>query len=514
MTEVAFHQYMLPITKKIYSMHSYTGISYDEIVKFITIKFKQDKERCLELSREGLYQYFSYETKKFMRFYLEGKFNDQGTMVTIIDNYINERLRVGSDYHKNVKQLEKLMEFFNSINYQPTADVIIGLIEKNDILKNILDSISNRNANAIFEGNIKEVFKNDVIVCFLEAYSDFLESVNNKNNALEYNLKVMLDDKANDSDLFDMYLKELNMPLLTALEEKKLVLRIEQGDLEARDQLIQSNLRLVIKVAVKYSNRGLDLIDLVQEGNIGLMKAADNFDSSRGLRFSTYAMHWIRQGISRATREQSRTIRVPSYMHDKLAVYSKTAVELEKTLLREPTMLEVATKMGIPIETVSRYEQIYEGSMSLNETVGEEEDSELEDFIPSEDATPEDITISNDLSSNVQKLLNSGILKPTEMQILALRYGLNNNEVKTLEEVGALFGVSRERIRQIETRAISKLRLSSNIKKYAIYMDAPDKAMDNIMTYRELYADDVRNKNKMLEFNEGVKVLKKVRRKK
>lgn len=285
------------------------------------------------------------------------------------------------------------------------------------------------------------------------------------------NIELAVPDGVSIEDPVRMYLKEIGkVPLLTAEEEKDLAMKMEAGDMDAKKRLAEANLRLVVSIAKRYVGRGMLFLDLIQEGNLGLIKAVEKFDYRKGYKFSTYATWWIRQAITRAIADQARTIRIPVHMVETINKLIRVQRQLLQELGREPYPEEIAEKMSLPVERVREIQKISQEPVSLETPIGEEEDSHLGDFIQDDNVpVPSEAAAFTLLKEQLVEVL--GTLTDREQKVLCLRFGLDDGRARTLEEVGKEFDVTRERIRQIEAKALRKLRHPSRSRKLKDYLD-------------------------------------------
>ena len=373
------------------------------------------------------------------------------------------------------------------MNMGKFSEKLVGLLELAKKKKNVLEY---QEISDYFKDQPLDAEQMDKIFDFLEASGvDVLRITENSADDLmlddDMDIDGLDDEEEVELDKIDlsvpegvsiedpvrMYLKEIGkVPLLSAEEEIELAKKMEQGDENAKKRLAEANLRLVVSIAKRYVGRGMLFLDLIQEGNLGLIKAVEKFDYRKGYKFSTYATWWIRQAITRAIADQARTIRIPVHMVETINKLIRVSRQLLQELGREPSPEEIAAEMDIPVERVREILKISQEPVSLETPIGEEEDSHLGDFIQDENVpVPADAAAFTLLKEQLDEVL--GTLTEREQKVLRLRFGLDDSRARTLEEVGKEFNVTRERIRQIEAKALRKLRHPSRSRKLKDYLD-------------------------------------------
>ena len=358
-------------------------------------------------------------------------------------------LIVEGKHKKGVLEESEIRTAFSSLKLtEDQYELIVRVLEKNDI-------------------DVLQVVEDDEA----EVPDDELDIIDESGEDDQDLLDLSIPDSINIEDPVRMYLKEIGkVPLLTAEEEIELAKRMESGDEDAKKRLAEANLRLVVSIAKRYVGTGMLFLDLIQEGNLGLIKAVEKFDYNKGFKFSTYATWWIRQAITRAIADQARTIRIPVHMVETINKLVRVSRQLLQELGREPSPDEIAERMEIPVERVREILKISQEPVSLETPIGEEEDSHLGDFIQDDNVpVPADAAAFTLLKEQLVEVL--GTLTEREQKVLRLRFGLDDGRARTLEEVGKEFNVTRERIRQIEAKALRKLRHPSRSRKLKDYLD-------------------------------------------
>ncbi len=364
---------------------------------------------------------------------------------------------------ENLKTLAKSKK--NTLNYDEILNAFSGIELTEDKMDMILEYLE-KNHIDILQGKSPDEMPDDSLL--LDSEDDILLS---DNEEIEIISDVDVLEGVSTEDPVRMYLKEIgNVPLLSGEEEVELARRVEEGDEEAKKKLTEANLRLVVSIAKKYVGRGMPFLDLIQEGNMGLMKAVDKFDYTKGYKFSTYATWWIRQAITRGIADTGRTIRVPVHMVETINKTLRMTRTLLQDLGREPTPEEVAERLNVPVSRVREVLKISRDPVSLDTPIGEEDDSHLGDFIEDDTAlSPSDSAAFSMLRAELSTALES--LTDRERQVVRLRFGLEDGRARTLEEVGKEFNVTRERIRQIEAKALRKLRHPSRSKRLKDFLN-------------------------------------------
>ena len=372
-------------------------------------------------------------------------------------------MNMGKFSEKLVELLELAKKKKNVLEYQEISDFFKDQSLEVEQMEKVLDFLEASGVDVLrISGNDEELILDD---------DADIEKMDDEEEIELDKIDLSVPEGVSIEDPVRMYLKEIGkVSLLTADEEIELAKRMEQGDEEAKKRLAEANLRLVVSIAKRYVGRGMLFLDLIQEGNLGLIKAVEKFDYRKGYKFSTYATWWIRQAITRAIADQARTIRIPVHMVETLNKLIRDSRQLLQELGREPTPEEIAEEMKMPVDRVREILKISQEPVSLETPIGEEEDSHLGDFIQDDNVpVPADAAAFTLLKEQLIEVL--GTLTEREQKVLRLRFGLDDGRARTLEEVGKEFNVTRERIRQIEAKALRKLRHPSRSRKLKDYLD-------------------------------------------
>ena len=476
---------LLSIIDAIYNKFAFANLSKQDYYNMVIKEIENTKSSFN--SDKNYVDYLKKITESKMIEMIKTKLLDHNESIRILNNYIQITVKKTDDYNVIMKQIRAFNSFLEKYNYVPTPEILIELINKNENLNDLIKIIFLKNKDMIVSGDIEKLTDNNTLILLLEAYC----LINNIEIKQSEENNIYYDDDLKLTDSVKIYLREIGeYPLLSIEQQRDLALKILDGDNKARELFINSNLRLVVNVAKRYIGNGLTFLDLIQEGNLGLITAVDKYDVKKGFNFSTYAIWWIRQAITKAIEYKGRTIRIAAHVYEKVQLYKKVFRNLEIKLNREPTINEIADEMELSVSEVSDLQQLQIDVVSINAIIGDEKEKELENFIVSSDESPEDIATKENMKQDINNLLISCNLKPRERDILILRYGLDGKEPMTLVEIGKIYNLTRERVRQIESNALKKIRKSNFVKRLVDYTESPTKSLLNIEMYRQIYKED------------------------
>lgn len=412
-----------------------------------------------------------------------------------INKYIDTKIKYSDDYVDCLKNLEKISKEIDEHNVN--MDFCIKLINNNKILNSILQVIANKILLLIRSNSLDEVFKNKTQVALIEAYATInnigTEEFTGENLDQTYDVDSYINNSGKDIDIVKVYLAELpERP--TPKEEKELMYKILKGDEKARKEFIEKNLRLVVSIAKNYMNRGLEFLDLVQEGNLGLIRAVDGFDMERTNKFSTYATYWIKQSITRAIANTGKIIRIPVCKNDELNKFNCVKREIEDKYNRPSTIEELTQKLNMSKDKIKELSiiQLGQNTVSLNSLVGEEEEQELGDFIPSYNPPVYESLEKEMFRIEVKELLEK-CLSEKEFEIITLYFGLEEREPKSLRAIGKYFNISYQRVAMILNKSIEKLQKSKNIKNLRSYLT--DSLIEEELPKKQIYVHAPVKKN-------------------
>lgn len=468
----------IKVFQYLYKRYSFLEEDFNNFKELISFNFDIDIESFT--SERELYNFILDDCQKNIDEHIKKMF-ENGQLSFFVNKYISYTLDKNGDML--LKDFNLLSYIFYRIEYDYSIEDYINLLDIkyiNDyIVKCVVENLENiKNRKFDFIRN------NEFLRTLMDTYCDINSLIDEEEGFVISDEVLNQETRADDS--LQLYLKELGRyPLLSREEEIEIGRRIKQGDKNAITEMSNHNLRLVIPVAKMYVGRGLDFLDLIQEGNVGLVTAASKFDVDKGFKFSTYSRWWIRQSITRALAEKSRTIRVPVYIHEQLNRYNKDIALLEREMGHEPTVLEIANKLEMTVEEVNNLKQVGEEPISIYLPMGEKEDGYLIELLKDEKMNTEGDCVDSYMVSDVKRLLEEVNLTDRQRDIIRKRFGIGYDRKITLREIGKEKNLTHERIRQIEVKALNDIRKSRKVNSFAFYLDEPDEALENLKILRE-----------------------------
>ena len=502
LSSLELYQKLLPLIQKLCKPYSYANFS-DSFIESVAIDIITDfKNELYSFQEEDFTKLFEKHFCAGLEEQLKKDLEDDELFSIIMNRYIKlyfKKLYSDYDISKVIGVLQNLSLLFQKIKFPFNPDFCSKMLE-NPLFSKYISVVVDTYQESICKGTLDSLkeFSDETLCMFVSLYCDLHDIP--MNETVDDELDVELVDSLNHVNSLQTYYNSIRKPVLNREQELELIQRIKEGDEEARNTMIEHNLRLVVSIAKHYLGQGLSFDDLIQEGNLGLMKAVERFDGEKGFRFSTYATYWIKQTIRRACTDKGRNIRVPEYIKNSLNRFTKEHARLQKELNREPTIEEIAEYLHISREKANELYRLLSDTISVHQTVGDDEESEILDFIPDSNDIATDYILL-DMQRNVRKLLEDVNLTDRERDILYLRFGLDSQEM-TFQEIATKYGVTRGRIRQIELNAISKIRKSPHIMSYVNYMDYPEEARNRILEYRKNYRTDPTFIHKSSYFNQ------------
>ena len=474
MTDDEVFSSLLPTIKNIYKAFKYTGISFDDYSDIVLDEISEMDGKVEETV-------FKNKLKKRMNNEVSKMLTDSDTASRIISSYLDVKVPKVDSYESAMKAFKKLDSFFSKYDFFMGRELLIDLLSNNEKFSSMTSYILKEKEKDIALGKSEDIFDSDFLIYTVKTYFE-LHGMPIKER--EEEIDMIGFDSSSDLDIVSLYINELNAPLLSEDEEKALLIKIKQGDMEAREKFIESNLRLVVSVAKKFLGRGVPFLDLVQEGNLGLMKAIDKFDLSYDVRFSTYAVYRIKMFVSRAIADQSRNIRVPISRQDELYSYMTKIDNLEKKFGMNLSVNEISMMLGKSVDKIRELESLKNDTVSINALVGKDNDTELGEFLSTSESI-EDEVIDSFLPEQIMELLKKSKLSEREKDVLLSRFGIGRSHVWQLKELSKKYGVSKAWIGQVELNALEKLRHLKSIEQFSVYMDNPDLALRNLEEFRK-----------------------------
>lgn len=474
MTDDEVFSSLLPTIKNIYKAFKYTGISFDDYSDIVLDEISEMDGKVEETV-------FKNKLKKRMNNEVSKMLTDSDTASRIISSYLDVKVPKVDSYESAIKAFKKLDSFFSKYDFFMGRELLIDLLSNNEKFSSMTSYILKEKEKDIALGKSEDIFDSDFLIYTVKTYFE-LHGMPIKER--EEEIDMIGFDSSSDLDIVSLYINELNAPLLSEDEEKALLVKIKQGDMEAREKFIESNLRLVVSVAKKFLGRGVPFLDLVQEGNLGLMKAIDKFDLSYDVRFSTYAVYRIKMFVSKAIADQSRNIRVPISRQDELYSYMTKIDNLEKKFGMNLSIDEISMMLGKSVDKIRELESLKNDTVSINALVGKDNDTELGDFLSTSESIEDEI-IDSFLPEQIMDLLKKSKLSEREKDVLLSRFGIGRSHVWQLKELSKKYGVSKAWIGQVELNALEKLRRLKSIEQFSVYMDNPDLALRKLEEFRK-----------------------------
>lgn len=453
------------LSVKLYPQYNFLGLTNEEFLTIATQELNQNPPTSYQSTEEEIYlAQAELALQTFFDTIVQKQLTNPNTALSLTSNYIDLNTKSLNSYPEAITTLNKLSTLWKKYNFLPEPSFLIELINKNPKLNQSLKLVVKKEDNHNLDANLKILIDTYRLEDKAQPFpqEDYLSSTNI--NTYE------------ETDLFTSYLNDLpQRPLLTKEEERNLVMRIQKGEQEAKNTLIENNLRLVIYLSKKYVNQGLPLLDLIQEGNIGLIKAIDTYDINKNYRFATYAFYSIQTSILDALYTQGRMIRLPNEIRRNLIMLEKAQTQLYSKLRREPTIGELAFQTDFSSSKVKKLLKLKDDCLSLDSSAFPAEDKELclHEIIADPNSFFEDDLVFKDMQKQVRNFLDNSILTDRERAILKMRNGFYNNTIISLESIGTLYGISRERVRQIEATAYQKIRRSPGISDLQVYKNNP-----------------------------------------
>lgn len=458
--------------KEISDKYSFAFSSKDRAITLMNLFVKKKYAKIIKSSKEEKIDFYK-ALENTMNNYIKSVFETEKDYIKVFNNYMDKKIGETTDYKQIHYELRKIVDFFATINYQPSEIISITLLENNSKFSDMVGRVVKRFDKRIAQSNIEDIFPDSTMLSFVSAYA-YLNNIELKTKEkIEDETSHIPENETYVDDDVTLYIRSLP-PVLSLDKKRNLFSSMKEGDLETRNRLVEGNLRLVVSIAKHYVNHGVEFLDLIQAGNLGLITAVEKFDYEKGCAFSTYANWWIKQYISRSIMNNGRTVRIPAHIYERLAKYNTVYAKLSKKINREPTPEEMAKEMNLTNDQIYNLMLANTEMVSLDEPITSESDTTLTEFLMADDLSPEEEYEKKSLAKDISDLLNSGLIKKRDIEILKLRNGFYNNRRYSLKEIAKIFNLSSERIRQIEEKSYEDLKNSSYSKKVVEYLDNAD----------------------------------------